>query len=79
MRIEGYDVDDRIVGEVMKMVRKQQGNFEASHVVACCREAGMPEGARYRGADRILQKMRKKGEIEFCRGGYWRVLQPASA
>lgn len=48
---------------VAKMVH--HGRFAARDVEGWLRRAGGPEGACYRGADRLLQKLRKAGMLAY--------------
>lgn len=68
MRVFGESVTQSQV-EAMKAV--MQGRFLLADVMEAASNAGLKYRVYYRAIDRLLQKERKAGRIEYIGGGVW--------
>jgi hypothetical protein len=85
MIVEGYEVPRSIEDAAVAEIRRRSG-FSASEIIAFLHRAGVPPrpvlaahgewGPAHRIADRILQRERRAGRIEFRRGLWHRATSP---
>lgn len=76
MKVNGQEVSPAI--EASCMERMRQAPFKSASIVAAIDRAHKDFLESYRTADRILQRERRAGNIEFD-GKTWRWIGPAGA
>jgi hypothetical protein len=62
MKVNGIHLDDEIAQAAMQEMM-QEGSFTYIGLQAALVRNGAPHKTRFRGADRLLQKYRKRGDI----------------
>ncbi|MGO8211806.1 hypothetical protein ACC782_33540 [Rhizobium ruizarguesonis] len=72
MKIDGHEITEQQVDEAVADVAGV-GGFKARDLEEALLTVGAPTEAAYRGADRILQRLRKRGHISFD-GGHWHFI-----
>lgn len=66
MNVLGHEIPESAIASVIEGL-KRRGFFAVSTVEMLFKLAGVPEGeVAMRAADRLIQKLRRNGEIEFA-------------
>ncbi|PDS97495.1 hypothetical protein CO659_12570 [Rhizobium sp. S9] len=73
MKVEGFLVTQDLIDAACAIVVDMGGGFTAIDMEKALEKSGMPSDKSFRGADRILQKLRKGGHITF-NGGRWHFI-----
>jgi hypothetical protein len=71
MKIEGEVVTEAQIAAGLAAMNNDGGGFGYNQVKAAMIAAGCPADTAYRAADRLLQRERRAGRIEFVRGKGW--------
>ena len=72
MKVDGHEITEQQVDDAVANVACI-GGLKARDLEVCLLAAGVDIKAAYRGADRILQRLRKRGDISFD-GGRWHFI-----
>lgn len=73
MKVEGFLVTQDLIDAAVAIVGEVPVGFTAIDMEKALEKSGMPSDKSFRGADRILQKLRKGGQISFS-GGRWQFI-----
>lgn len=77
MRVQGTEIDDAALATVRAWIARQTIGFTFGDVADELILAKVPYSVHYRAVRRLLQQMKRAGDVAF-RGGYWHVV-PASS